>query len=224
MVLTESLNVQQFRVDYLDMLPTSPEHFTKDNARWTDVVSAAESIDLRLARMPSQFGGRWRGYNTSQPTQAGKATVPDHYDDIQVAKVWNQQRSTRIALHEILLEICGQFQILHPVRDYTALERLRQWSMGIIASMCSEICASIPFHLRRSGTDGKKSLSDAQQAAGACALIWPLETIAKCQYNSESHRRIARDTLEEIGSTIGVREATRKLAECLATRPADSHV
>ena len=156
--------------------------------------------------------------------QAGKDTAFDYYDDIQVAKVWNQQRSTRIALHEFLLDISGQLQVLHRIRDHIDLERLWQRSIGVIASMSSGICASIPFHLRRLSTDGNKCLSDAQQVAGACALIWPLETIAKCRYTSDDHRRTARDTLEEIGRVIGIREATRKLVECLLTRPASPHV
>ena len=90
--------------------------------------------------------------------------------------------------------------------------------------MSSEICASIPFHLRQFSTDGEKCSSDAQQVAGACALIWPLELIAKCRYAGDDYRREARDTLKEIGHAIGVREATRKLSECLATNPTSVHV
>lgn len=86
-------------------------------------------------------------------------------------------------------------------------------SIEIIEPISSELCASNPFHLEKLDSNGRNSSSKAQQVAGACALIWPLETIAKCRYDSEEHRIVASATLEEIGHVIGVRQATRALSE-----------
>lgn len=211
MILIESMNVQQLRAHSLDLLSLSSRSLSWETSWLRGVISAADSIDCRLAQMPSQFGGRW---------DVIKATMFDHYDDIQVAKVWNQHRTIRIILHQSLLQILGQTSILNQTGSDIDFERLGQRSSGLIALMSAEVCASIPFHLRRFSTNGENGSSDAQQVAGACALIWPLESIAKCPYASDEHRRVARDTLKEIGLTIGVREATRKLAGCLDTRPA----
>lgn len=79
--------------------------------------------------------------------------------------------------------------------------------------MSSEICASISIHLQKVDANGQSCSSDAQQVNGACALLWPLEIVAKCRYGSEDHRSVARTTLEEIGIRLGVRKATCILSE-----------
>ncbi|CAF9936871.1 MAG: hypothetical protein ALECFALPRED_006995 [Alectoria fallacina] len=212
-ILAECINIQELRLHFFEIPSRSLEVFAEDTPLWTSVVDAVERIDTRLAQLASQFGGRWDIHKTSLPTQAGKPTALDYYHDIQVAKVWNQRRSTRIALHDFLLGICEEVQVLHRVRANNDLALLRRRSVEVIESMSAEICASIPFHLRRINANGRKCSSEAQQVAGACALIWPLETIAKCRYIGEDHRLVARATLEEIGHAIGVRQATRKLSE-----------
>ena len=205
------------------MLSRSLDSVSGGTSWWTGVFDAAERIDTRLAQLASQFGGRWDVHSIPMPTQTGELTALDYYQDIQVAKVWNQQRSTRIALHEFILEFCEQLQVSHRVRDNDDLAAHRRQSVEIIASMSYEICASIPFHLRKLNDSGHKCSSDAQQVAGACALIWPLETIAKCRYNGEDHRRVARATLAEIDHVIGVRQATRTLSE-LSARDSTPHL
>ena len=195
------------------MRPRSADSITGGALWWTGVFDAAERIDTRLAQLASQFGGRWDIHSIPKPTQTGEPTALDYYQDIQVAKVWNQQRSTRMALHELQLEFCEQLHVSHQVRDNHGLATHRRQSIEIVTSLSSEICASIPFHLRKLNDSGRKCSSDAQQVAGACALIWPLETIAKCHYNGENHRIVARATLAEIGHVIGVRQATRTLSE-----------
>ena len=213
MILAECINIQQLRRNSSHMLSRSLDNISGGTSWWTGVFDAAERIDTRLAQLASQFGGRWDIHSIPKPTQTGEPIALDYYEDIQVAKVWNQQRSTRIALHEFRLEFCEQLQVSHQVRDNDGLATSRRQSTEIIASMSSEICASIPFHLRKVNDSGRKCSSDAQQVAGACALIWPLETIAKCRYNREDHRVVARATLAEIGHAIGVRQATRTLSE-----------
>ena len=188
---------------------------------WKGVLDAVEEIDIRLAQLASHFGGRWDIHKTSQATQAGKPTAVDYYNDIQAAKIWNQQRSTRIALHEFQLDFCEELQVSRRAHNNDGLEILPRRSVEVIMSTSSEICASIPFHLGRLDATGRECSSDAQQVAGACALIWPLETIAKCRYVGEDHRLVARSTLEEIGHAIGVREATRKISE-LSNRNSNS--
>ena len=217
-ILAECINVQQLRFSSFDLLSRSLNIFPEDLSSWMGILNAAERIDIRLAQLAPQFGGRW---GIIRHVSLRKPTALDYYHDIQVAKVWNQQRSTRIALNEFLLEICDGFQIPHRVRNNIDLEILRRRSIEVITSMSSAICASIPFHLGKVDANGRKCSSDAQQVAGACALIWPLETVAKCRYNGEDHRLIARATLEEIGQAVGVRQAARKLSE-LSDRDSNS--
>ncbi len=213
MVLAECINIQQLRLCSFDVLSCSLDKLPDDTSWWTYVLDTVDSIDFRLEEMGSRFGGRWDIHTTFQPTQAGESTALDHYQDIQAAKIWNQRRTTRIALHEFLLEVSERFQVPHQVKDRDDMENLRGQSVEVIESMSSEICASIPFHFRKLDADGRECSSDAQQVAGASALIWPLETIAKCRYNGEKDRLLARATLEEIGYAIGIRQATRRLSE-----------
>ena len=213
-ILADCINIQQLRLHSFDVLSRSEDSFPEVNSWWTGVLDAVERIDTHLAQLTSQFQGRWDIHTIPESTQTGKLTTLDYYHDIQVAKIWNQQRSARIILHEFLLAICEQVYPQHRIRDNdNYLETLRKRSVEVIALMASQICASIPFNLRRLSADGRGCSSDAQQVAGACALIWPLETIAKCCFTSEHHRLTARVTLAEIGNTIGVRQATRKLSE-----------
>ena len=215
MILAECLNIQQLQLDFFEMLSRFSDEDSKNNSLQMGLLDAVKTIDTRLARMASQFGGRWDVHQISQPPRADSLPTLDYYHDIQAAKVWNQQRCTRISLHEFFLDTYEKSSILDRCRNDENFEIHRRWSTEIITSMSSEICASIPFHLCELDANGDKCSSDAQQVAGACALIWPLETIANCRYNGVDHRAVARQTLEEIGYTMGVRQATRKLAECL---------
>ena len=213
MVLAECINIQQLRLKSFDMLSRPPDSVPEYLSRFTRILDTAEKIDTRLTQLAFHFGGRWDVNQTTLPARTEKlAPNGYYYHDIQVAKVWNQRRSARIALHEFLLakfeELKGRYQF----REIDNWEVLSRRSVEIIASMSSEICASIPFHLRRVDADGRKCSSDAQQVAGGCALIWPLETVANCRYIDENHRLMARTTLAEIGHAIGVRQAICKLS------------
>lgn len=212
-ILNECINFQQLRLKSFDTLSRSLVSFAETEATswWTGMLDAAATVDIRLFQLASRFEGRWNIHKIPRPTQTGKPTPLDYYQDIQAARVWNQQRSTRTALHEFLLEIYEKIHILHRVSDRNVLLRLRRRSIEIIASLSSEVCASIPFHLRKLNEKGKKCSSDTQQVAGACGLIWPLETIAKSRYNSEDHRLLARATLAEVDHAMGIRQVTRTL-------------
>ena len=213
MVLAECINIQRLRLNSFNMLSSSSVDFPENLLKYMNILDAIERIDARLTQLASRFGGRWDIHQTPQSTQVGSLVPLGYYHDIQVAKVWNQQRSARIALHEFLLAICEEIQVRRQFWDKYDVEILRRRSVGIIASISSEICASIPFHLRKVDANGLKCSSDAQKVTGGCALIWPLETVADCRYNGEDHRLMARATLAEIGHAIGVRQATRKLSE-----------
>ena len=118
----------------------------------------------------------------------------------------------RIALHDFLPEICEELQVQHRVRDNNDLELLRRRFVKVSALMSSEICASVPFYLRKLNADGRKNLSDAQQFAVSCALIRMLATTAKCRCHGDAHGLVAKATLAGRGHAIGMRQATRKLS------------
>ena len=89
-------------------------------------------------------------HQTNFPTyQAGEPRMMNCYHDVQAAKIWNQHRITRIVLHELLLKIYQNVRILDKVGNFFGLEIIQKRSIEIIISMSSEICASIPFHLRQ---------------------------------------------------------------------------
>ena len=158
MILAECINIHQLRLESFHMLSRSADNFLDKTSWWAGVIDAAESIDIRLAQLSFQFGGRWDIHTTSHPTQAGQPTAFDYYHDIQAAKIWNQRRGTRIAFHEFLLEICENFQI--PQENKHDLENTS------VALLVMQHHYSPPSHFRKPETFSSRSYVRVRSSYG----------------------------------------------------------
>lgn len=163
------------------------------------------------------FSARWQRYTTSTlPDDEANAPV-EYYKSVESAEVWNQHRCARICLHESLLELAEHSltQRSSTIGGKTQhdLENIIAESTDIITQKLDDICGSIPFCLHRINTSGETSNDQSQRVCGGGALIWPLEVVLNCPLSSDSHRLLARETLREVGRSIGVRQALYVIGE-----------
>lgn len=191
---------------------------------WLDALHDADDIDARLQAWESRLTGRWRGRRRLVYHRAVEV-----YDDIQVAKVWNQARCAHIALHECIIEIIGHIASLS-LSGYspdgggaaeneieTDISHRIQRSGRTIATLVSGICESIPFHLQQIDPQGEwvtpqTGQTPSMKGLGGEHLLWPLEVVCLSPWSIEAQRMEARKTLEEIGGGLGWRRASRAIS------------
>ncbi|EWZ46139.1 hypothetical protein FOZG_06322 [Fusarium oxysporum Fo47] len=165
------------------------------------------SLEARIADWQSCCEPRWVQKKMTLRTPNGEEMQASYYSDIQVSKVWNYWRVSRITLHNIMISLVdyGQsHQMSTPCRN---LDILKANSAQIINSMISEIVASVPFHLQQIDTRGRPSTQQSQRVLGGCALIWPLQMLLKCKWSLTCHKTVAVETLHVIGNVFGVSQA-----------------
>ncbi|RFU24968.1 hypothetical protein B7463_g11370, partial [Scytalidium lignicola] len=185
-----------------------------------NVLKNAILVDIVCQDWSNSVSGIWR-YRTmrtsSNPdlcaqcngTAMEQRTDPTFvYHDIMAAGIWNNYRSARIHLHEVLLH-CSALLELHPSAAALALDHgyTQSESHTIISKMISEICSSVSFCLGKIDSEGKPTTKENRKAVCGYLLIWPL-FMAKnsCTTGSERFTWIT-DILREIATEGGLRGA-----------------
>ncbi|RBR03947.1 hypothetical protein FVER53590_28828 [Fusarium verticillioides] len=169
------------------------------------------SLEARIADWQTHCEPRWVQMKTALRTPNGEETQASYYSDIQVSKVWNYWRVSRITLHSMMISLVdhGQsHQISIPGRN---LDALKANSAQIINSMISEIVASVPFHLQQIDTRGRPSTQRSQRVLGGFALIWPLQMLLSCKWSLACHKTVAVETLHVISNVFGISQARLSL-------------
>jgi hypothetical protein len=165
------------------------------------------SLEARIADWQTHCEPRWVQMKTTLRTPNGEETQASYYSDIQVSKVWNYWRVSRITLNSMMISLVdhGQsHQISIPGRN---LDALKANSAQIINSMISEIVASVPFHLQQIDTRGRPSTQRSQRVLGGFALIWPLQMLLTCKWSLACHKTVAVETLHVISNVFGISQA-----------------
>lgn len=177
------------------------------------VIQKARQLDSLGVNWYMRGGSRWSYQTIYLYSSSEHLTTVDYYSDVQVAKVWNQYRSARIILHEIVVAATQCLQKFDSSRENDYLVATERKSLSIITSMLSGICQSIPFHLQKIDSSGRQCSPQSQRVLGGCALIWPLETVLRCRWREAHHRDQVTGALNEIGYVVGVRQALVSLAQ-----------
>ncbi|KAF5604218.1 transcription factor C6 [Fusarium pseudocircinatum] len=164
-------------------------------------------LEERLEDWQAHCEPRWVQTKTTLRTPNGEEMQASYYSDIQVSKVWNYWRVSRITLHNMMISLVDHGQshkISIPGRN---LDALKANSAQIINSMVSEIVASVPFHLQQIDTRGRPSTQRSQRVLGGFALIWPLQMLLSCEWSLTCHKIVAMETLHVISNVFGVSQA-----------------
>lgn len=209
-ILRQCLAIGRLRNAIANLSDLQVGRATSRQSLWLDALEEAEEIDQQLEEWEAGMTGRWRRCHATHLLSNTTIEVDiEYYSDIQVGKVWNQCRCARISLHEAILQILEQ--LISMGVGEQLMPKVRR-SARVITSMLSAICDSIPFHLQQVDSRGELMPQTSMRVLGGEHLLWPLEVVFTSPWSTDSQRDRARKTLEEIGTGLGLRQASRAIS------------
>ncbi|PWY79519.1 hypothetical protein BO94DRAFT_174429 [Aspergillus sclerotioniger CBS 115572] len=209
-----------------------------------EIVRAALRLDTDIMSIVSTTPDSWNYDTINVALARGEPTVDSvlgaqyhTYRDFTVSSFWNNYRSARLVLRELIVQAIGSVG-RHSLGNIDGREpdELVRESQQISRQLVSDICASVPFHLGSvvetghldrlsSDTGGGTSptpnnyqefgaplLSSTSSpfgvpAAGGFTIMWPLLIAANSGYASKQTRRWITDCLAKIGHSMGINQA-----------------
>lgn len=135
------------------------------------------------------------------------------YKNLFSCAVWNNWRTARMVIHEIILANCE----LHieadddtrPSTQPFGYSNLATRTRGLLTSMIEDLCASVPYHFGISENPSpieSVNINGVGIAAGHI-LFWPLFEAADCEVASPKLKNWAIMCLEKVGHGMGVSQA-----------------
>ncbi len=148
----------------------------------------------------------------------------DHYhvySSIWIAAIWNNYRSVRILVNELILD---QLNYLYQNNfepntlwdDHCLYENQNFTSNSTLLQLCHDICASVPYFLGYN----PNNLGYADQipkSVNGNLLLWPLYTAGVTEMVSDMMRSWVSGRLQWITDVMGIKQAS-PLAYCMASR------
>lgn len=180
-----------------------------------NIVKDGIEIDRRYQTWSETPKGFWLYQVVRSPSPNNPAGPHHHvYHDTTVGFIWNNFRSVRIHLHEILLHCCTLIES-HPSRQpiLSGFEETQIESTIVIQDMITDICASIPFCLGLIDAEGRGT-TDRPQSVEGYRCMYPLYLAMVSAEEGGEIQTWIRNKLEWISAAMGVR-----LAMILARRP-----
>ncbi|OJZ91269.1 hypothetical protein ASPFODRAFT_57457 [Aspergillus luchuensis CBS 106.47] len=199
----------------------------------SDIVRCALELDAQLQSIMSDIPASM-GYRTVNAALAHRMSMVNSvwgaqyhtYRDITVSSFWNNYRSARLVLLDLIVEAIKAMNTPLLDNKKEAHHHLLRQCQGISRQLVEDICASVPFHLgsvvddnhvdKTSNHPTFRSSSDADRhhespfvvpAAGGFALMWPLLIAADSGYASKELRDWIIDCLNKIGRSMGINQA-----------------
>lgn len=193
------------------------------------------AIDTNLVSWANSLPEGW-AYTTMKPAEGSLYSRPGillrgeyhTYPSMRMATAWNNYRSGRIIVNEVILDQLVELERHHQSAAGAPIEenaRLEGQSRKILAQMVQDICAGALYHIGSCLLDDDQTaISNQQQnvAAGGYLLMWPAFLAAACSYtHTEAHHWLTQ-CLEKIGYRMGIHQALAMVA--LLRRGLDSRV
>jgi hypothetical protein len=201
------------------------------------VVKNALVIDLQYQNWEDSATGSWcykelhmslsTASDTSSHFSGSEGQKALHiYHDIWVAWIWNNFRSFRIHLHEVLLHCislldCECTQALatalltihtaHPSAQKLAIDTLttRNESSEVISTMISDICSSVPFCIGDIDSTGKPLMPTKSLPLGGYLLMLPLYIVSSSSDPGGVVDTWVHERLQYISKVMGIHRAAR---------------
>ena len=190
--------------------------FSSEYSDPAKVVAHASSIEAELVN----WAAKWQAdepYASIIARELSPDVFSDHwhlYNDIFVADLWNNYRSIRINVNEIIvkqLSLMNGYQptplILHYSPDY---DNQLDCSKRTVLELSRQICAAVPFYMGcnlYTNDTPRESPYNIKNAARAKLILWPLYVAGQSELISDVMRGWIADQLEKIGETMGLGKA-----------------
>lgn len=195
-----------------------------------EIISAASAIEADLiawlASLPPEFNytNHTKSPFDSQFQHRFKGLSP--YDDqyhiypnLWVCNSWNQYRSARIIVSEIILSHIRQISTTSSITSLSEEFRLQCKALrSTIRRLAVEICRGAPFHLNAHGTDSSPTSVPPESYIGGLVLLWPLFVAGIVESPRHGLRRWVVKCLEMIGNTMGIDQALA-IADIISADP-----
>lgn len=199
-----------------------------------EIISAASAIEADLiawlASLPPEFNYTT---NTKSPFDfvfqrrfRGISPYDDQYHvypNLWVCNSWNQYRSARIIVSEIILSH------VRKISDRTSLTSLSdefriqcKTLRSTIRRLAVEICRGVPFHFNAHQANREPNLPPPESYIGGLVLIWPLFVAGIVESPDHGLRRWVIKCLQMIGRTMGLDQALA-VADIVAADPGVLH-
>lgn len=203
-----------------------------NNEREIILVASAIEADLIawLAALPPEFN-----YTTHisspfdfafQKRLRGISPYDDQYHVYPspwVCNSWNQYRSARIIVSEIILSHVRKISDSSSLALLSEEFRLQCRTLrSTIRRFAVEICRSVPFHFNAHQVDRDSSLPPPESYIGGLVLLWHLFVAGVVEPPQHRLRRWVVQCLEMIGNTMGIDQALA-VADIVAADPGVLH-
>lgn len=181
-----------------------------------EVVAQAIHLETELVN----WAAKWRAeepYASIISREISPDIFSDHwhfYNDIFVADLWNNYRSIRINVNEIIIKHLNLMPGYNPapsIPQYSpSYNNQLDCSKRTVLELARQICAAVPYYMGRTlYTDNltRESPYNIKNAARGKLVLWPLYVAGQSAYISDVMRGWIADQLEKIGETMGLTKA-----------------
>ncbi|KAL1966088.1 hypothetical protein VTN77DRAFT_4836 [Rasamsonia byssochlamydoides] len=215
------------------LCPLSERDVALTKAHILSCITYANTLDSELTRWCRDLPHEWLPRVVYSP---GESLIT--YPDVPTGSLWNFYRSARIILQSIIQNMYETVASLPGEYPEDEVSRSTVDDIfsadvtppDIIHDLISDICKSIPFTLGDVDSTGNpvqpasnsnyhsSGRTSRVRAIEGYELIWPLWGICTNKYATPRQKRQARDSLQRLGSILGIKLASR-LAD--AVEPVD---
>ncbi|KAJ5774958.1 hypothetical protein N7457_009854 [Penicillium paradoxum] len=203
------------------------------NNEW-EIISAASAIEADLlawlAALPPEFS--YTTHVTSpfdsvfRQRFCGISPYGDQYHvypTLWVCNSWNQYRSARIVVSEIILSHVRKLSNSSSLSSLSDEFRLQYRTLrSTIRRLAVEICRTVPFHFNAHQAHSERNLPPPESYMGGLVLLWPLFVAGIVEKPGHALRRWVIKCLEMIGNTMGLDQALA-VADIVAADPGVLH-
>ncbi|KAJ5519795.1 hypothetical protein N7463_000248 [Penicillium fimorum] len=199
-----------------------------------EIISAASAIEADLiawlAALPPDFNYTTHVKSPFDSTFQKRLRGISPYDDQYhvyptqwVCTSWNQYRSARIIVSEIILSRVWQLSNSSSLASLSEEFRIHCRALRLtIRRLAVEICRSVPFHLNAHQADRDPNLPPPESYLGGLVLLWHLFVAGVVENPGHGLRRWVVKCLESIGRTMGIDQALA-VADIVAADPGVLH-
>ncbi|KAJ2971557.1 hypothetical protein NQ176_g7630 [Zarea fungicola] len=207
-VLSHLASVVMELADLCAELKTNREYHHKD------VICDAMRLDSGLFLAVLDAPKRWHYRTLKVPVEDGKPIIKGiwgeeyhEYNSLGAAKMWNNYRSARIVIMELIIDIVKERDLLADAQYAFLANQCRQ----TLKQLVEDICASVPFYFGWCLSADEKANGGGRWMEGTgnngLALMWPILVAGNSGIASEEQQEWIAVCLDKIGHSMGINQA-----------------
>ncbi|KAL3470775.1 hypothetical protein BJX99DRAFT_238891 [Aspergillus californicus] len=191
----------------------------------TEIIRIALNLDAELTCMLLCLPISWHYRTVTVPQVDDGLPIPQAqtiwgntyhvYGSISISYTWNNYRSARLILHEMIIEAATELEELFPYEISGEYTTLLIQSQQICHQLVEDIVATVPFHLGAAIDDNtyparstsEQGGNERASPASGLTLAWPLLVAANSGFASQELRRWIITVLDRVGYSMGHNQA-----------------